>query len=338
MKKRLAIALTVLTLIIFAATLGFAQGKVPKKVGWVGNYMMHEWYQTVLKGMKARAAQLGIQLEVADANLDMARQVSMAEDLIAKGVDVLIITPVQQEGAEAIVKKAKAEGVPLVIEGSPVKGMTTIVAISDYDCGFKGGVETGKYVKAKLGGKARILAVDLPALRPCILRVDGFYDGIRTVIPDAVMVHRIDGQGLKDKALQVATDALTKDSNINVIYGCNDDSALGALQAYKSAGLDTKKVVVCGTGSEGLAFIKAMQEGGAYKVEAAMFPEAVGYECINMAVKLFNNEKVPEHLVTPTFALTSENWNQYYSLVGEVRTINWDAVNKIPREPKATKY
>jgi ribose transport system substrate-binding protein len=338
MKKRLAIALTVLTLVLFAATLGFAQGKVPTKVGWVGNYMMHEWYQTVLKGMKARAGQLGIQLEVADANLDMARQVSMAEDLIAKGVDVLIITPVQQEGAEAIVKKAKAEGIPLVIEGSPVKGMTTIVAISDYDCGFKGGVETGKYVKAKLGGKARILAVDLPALRPCILRVDGFYDGIRTIIPDAVMVHRIDGQGLKDKALQVATDALTKDPNINVIYGCNDDSALGSLQAYKSAGLDTKKLVVCGTGSEGLAFIKAMQEGGPYKVEAAMFPEAVGYEAINMAVRLFNKESVPAHLVTPTFALTSENWNKYYSLVGEVRTINWDMVNKIPREPKATKY
>jgi len=95
---------------------------------------------------------------------------------------------------------------------------------------------------------------------------------------------------------------------------------------------------VCGTGSEGLAFIKAMQEGGPYKVEAAMFPEAVGYEAINMAVKLFNKETVPAHQVTPTFALTSENWNKYYSLVGEVRTINWDMVNKIPREPKATKY
>jgi ribose transport system substrate-binding protein len=193
-------------------------------------------------------------------------------------------------------------------------------------------------VKAKLGGKARILAVDLPMLRPCILRVDGFVDGIHTVIPDAEVVHRIDGQGLKDKALQVATDALTKDSDINVIYGCNDDSALGALQAYKSAGLDTKKLVVCGTGSEGLAFIKAMQEGGPYKVEAAMFPEAVGYECINMAVKLFNKEKVPEHWVTPTFGLTADNWNKYYSVSGEVRTINWDMVNKIPREPKCAKY
>jgi ribose transport system substrate-binding protein len=338
MKRRIVSVLLIGVLVLFAASLGFTQGNIPKKVGWVGNYMMHEWYQTELKGMKARAQQLGIQLEVDDANLDMARQVSMAEDLIAKGVDVLIITPVQQEGAEAIVKKAQAEGVPLVIEGSPVKGMTVIVAVSDYDCGFKGGVETGKYVKARLGGKARILAVDLPMLRPCILRVDGFVDGLRTIIPDAEVVHRIDGQGLKDKVLQVATDALTKDSNINVIYGCNDDSALGALQAYKAAGLDTKKLVVCGTGSEGLAFIKAMQEGGPYKVEAAMFPEAVGYEVINAAVKLFNKEKLPEHWVTPTFALTADNWTKYYTLKGEVRTINWDMVNKIPREPRATKY
>ncbi len=337
MKKRVAFLL-VAALVLSAASLGFAAGKIPKKVGWVGNYMMHEWYQTLQKGMKARAEQLGIQLEVNDANLDMARQVSMAEDLIAKGVDVLIISPVQQEGAEAIVKKAKAEGVPIVIEASPVKGMTVIVAVCDYDVGFKGGVETGKYVKAKLGGKARILAVDLPMLRPCILRVDGFIDGIHTVIPDAEVVHRIDGQGLKDKALQVATDALTKDSNINVIYGCNDDSALGALQAYRSAGLNEKKLVVCGTGSEGLAFIKAMKEGGPYKVEAAMFPEAVGYQAIDVAVKLFNNEKLPEHWVTPTFGLTADNWSKYYSVSGETRTINWNMVNKIPREPQCTKY
>jgi ribose transport system substrate-binding protein len=318
MKRKLATGAIVLLLTLFASALVFAggagekgkpAGKIPKKVGWVGNYMMHEWYQTIQKGMKARAEQLGIQLEIADANL-----------------------------AEAIVKKAKAENIPLVIEASSVKGMTTMVAICDYDCGYKGGVETGKYVKAKLGGKARILAVDFPMLRPCILRTDGFWDGIRTILPDAVMVHRIDGQGLKDKALQAATDALTKDSNINVIYGINDDSAFGAMQAYKAAGLDMQKVVVCGTGSEGLAFLKAFQDGGPYKVEAAMFPEAVGYECINMTVKLFNKETVPEHWVTPTFALTTENWNKYFSLSGEVRTINWDAVNALSREAKCAKY
>jgi ribose transport system substrate-binding protein len=347
MKRKLTVLAAVLLVLLFTASVAFAgggeekaapAGKIPKRVGYVTNYLMHEWYQNVTKGMKARAEQLGIELIILDANLDMAKEVAYAEDLMAKNVDVLIITPVQQEGAEPIVKKAKAEGIPLVIEASAVKGMTTMVAICDYDCGYKGGVETGKYVKANLGGKARVLAVDLPMLRPCILRVDGFMDGLKTVIPDAQLVHRIDGQGLKDQALQVATDALTADSNINVIYGCNDDSALGALQAYRAAGLDEKKLVVCGTGGEGNAFIHAMQEGGPYKVEAAMFPEAVGYECINMAVKLYNGETVPEHYVTPTTALTSSTWNKYYSLSGEVRTIDWDTVNAIPREAKCGKY
>jgi ribose transport system substrate-binding protein len=336
--RKILIFIAVFVFMLSLCSPVLAAQKIPKRVGWVGNYMMHEWYQNVQKGMVDRANQLGIQLEVLDANLDMAKQVSFAEDLMAKGVDVLIITPVQQEGAASIVKKAKMEGIPCIIEASAVEGMTTLVAICDYDCGFKGGVETGKYVKAKLGGKARIMAIDLPMLRPCILRVDGFYDGIRTVIPDAVMVHRLDGQGLKDHALQVATDALTKDKNVNVIYGCNDDSALGALQAYRAAGLDEKKLVVCGTGGEGNAFIHAMKEGGPYKVEAAMFPEAVGYECVNMAVKLFNNETVPKHYVTPTAALTTENWSSFYTLAGEKRTINWNTVNKVKREDKCAKY
>jgi ribose transport system substrate-binding protein len=346
MKKFLLLGMVVL--LIFSCTLSaFAgggdeeempAGKVPNRVGWVGNYMMHEWYQNVWKGMRQRAEMLGIELEVLDANLDMAKQVSFAEDLIAKGVDVLIITPVQQEGAAAIVKKAKMEGIPIVIEASAVEGMTTMVAICDYDCGYKGGVATGEYVKKELGGKARVMAIDLPMLRPCILRVDGFMDGLRTVIPDAELVHRLDGQGLKDHALQVSTDALTADSDINVIYGCNDDSALGALQAFRAAGLDENDLVVCGTGGEGNAFIHAMKEGGPYKVEAAMFPEAVGYECINMTVKLFNGEEVPEHYVTPTLALTTGTWDDYYTLEGEERTINWDNVNKIDREGQCGKY
>jgi ribose transport system substrate-binding protein len=336
--KKLYVVAVALMFIFSLGALAFGAQKIPKRVGWVGNYMMHEWYQNLKKGMVERADQLGIQLEVADANLDMAKQVAFAEDFMAKGVDVLIISPVQQEGAVQIVKKAKMEGIPLIIEASAVEGMTTLVAICDYDCGFKGGVETGKYVKSKLGGKARILAIDLPMLRPCILRVDGFFDGIKTIIPDAVMVHRLDGQGLKDHALQVATDALTADSNINVIYGCNDDSALGALQAYRSAGLDEKKLVVCGTGGEGNAFIHAMQEGGPYKVEAAMFPEAVGFECMNMAVKLFNGEQVPKHWVTPTAALTQQTWDKYYTLSGEKRSINWNTVTKIPKEGQCAKY
>ncbi|TFG61510.1 MAG: sugar ABC transporter substrate-binding protein, partial [Spirochaetales bacterium] len=171
--KRTKLAVFVLALVVLLVTAGLvfaaggkeagtaAKGNVPKRVGYVVNYSMHEWYQNLMKGMKERAAQLGIQLEIIDANLDMAKQVSAAEDLMAKGVDVLILSPVEQKGAEPILRKAEAEGIPVVIEASAVEGMKTLVAICDYDCGFKGGVETAKYFKANMSGKARILAVDL---------------------------------------------------------------------------------------------------------------------------------------------------------------------------------
>ncbi len=346
--KRKTLAVLVMVLALFALTAGLvfaggekedaAEGNMPKRVGWIGNYLMHEWYQNVQKGMQARADELGIELEVVDSNQDISRQVSLAEDLIAKGVDVIILTPAEQKGAVPIIRKAKAEGVPLVVEASSVEGMTTMVAICDYDCGYKGGVETAKIFKKEFSGTARILAVDLPMLRPCILRVDGFYDGFTSVYPDAEIVHRLDGQGLKDHALQVATDALTADPDINVIYGCNDDSALGALQAFRAAGLDEEDLIVCGTGGEGNAFIHEFEQGGPYRVEACMFPENVGYECINMAVKLFRGEEVPEHFVTATFAVTPETYQKYYTLDGEVRTIHWDAVNKIEREDQCGKY
>jgi ribose transport system substrate-binding protein len=345
-RKILVIAVAVIFMLVGTAAVfaggdaeGGAKGDMPKKIGYVTNYAMHEWYQNVMKGMRDRAAQLGIEIEIIDANLDMAKEVSAAEDLMAKGVDVLIITPVDQKGAEPILRKAKAEGIPVVIEASAVEGMQTLVAICDYDAGYKGGVETGKMFKKKFNGtQARVMNMDLPALRPCILRCDGFMDGFKSVYANVVEIHRLDGSGVKDLALQVATDALTADPNINVIYGCNDDSALGALQAYRAAGLDEDKLIVCGTGGEGNAFIHALEERGAYMVESCMFPENVGFECVDMAVKLFRGEDVPNHYVTATQAVTVDTYTKYYTLEGDVRTINWDTVTKIKTEAECGKY
>ena len=104
-RKILVIAVAVIFMLVGTAAVfaggaqeGGAKGDMPKKIGYVTNYAMHEWYQNVMKGMRDRAGQLGIEIEIIDANLDMAKEVSAAEDLMAKGVDVLIITPVDQKG------------------------------------------------------------------------------------------------------------------------------------------------------------------------------------------------------------------------------------------------
>lgn len=310
---------------------------MPKKIGYVTNYATHEWYQNVIKGMQVRGKELGIEIEVQDANLDIAKQVSAAEDFIAKGVDVLIITPVNEEGVVPLLRQAKAANIPVVLEGNPVKGMTTMVAICDYDTGYHSGVAAGKYAKEKLGGVAKVMNVGLPLLSATVLRSQGFMDGIKTEIPDAVMVHDLDGGGNPDRALEVSAAALAKNADINIIYGINDNSSLGGLQAWKAAGKSQDGLLTVGTGGEGLAFINAIQKEPSYRIEAAMFPEKEGFTAVDAAVKLFNGEAVPEHIVSPTAPMMGEEWKKYYNYDGATRSIKWDTVNALQAPAKCMK-
>jgi ribose transport system substrate-binding protein len=335
--SRLLIKLLATSAALAVMSASAMSAELPKKIGYVTNYATHEWYQNVIKGMKDRAKQLGIEFEVRDANLDVAKEVAAAEDFMSQRVDVLIITPVNEEGVVPLLRRAKEENLPVVLEGNPVKGMTTMVAICDYDTGYHAGVEAGKYAKEHLKGVAKVMNVGLPLLSATVLRSRGFMDGLKTQVPDAKMVHDLDGGGNPDRALEVSASALAQNSDINIIYGINDSSSQGGLQAWKASGRSQDGLLTVGTGGEGLGFINMMGTEPSYKIEAAMFPEKVGFTAIDAAVKLFNKEAVPPHIVSPTAPMVGDDWKKFYTVEGTTRTINWDTVNAVQPPAKCMK-
>ena len=211
--KIISIFLSLLITIIFSLSV---QAN-PKRIGYIVNYGTHEWYQNVIFGLQSRADELGIEFEVMDANLDVNKQTQQAEDFMTKGVDVLIMTPVNEEGVVPILRKAKAEGMPVVLEGNPAKGMTTLFAICDYDAGYKAGDEVGRILISRGAKEARVMDVGLPLLSATVLRSLGFMEAIATHV-SATKVHELDGSGMIDSSVEVASAALAKDSNINVIF------------------------------------------------------------------------------------------------------------------------
>ncbi|MCL5985568.1 MAG: sugar ABC transporter substrate-binding protein [Actinobacteria bacterium] len=309
------------------------------KIGYVCNYMSHQWYQNIIAGMKAEAEKLGVEsLDVADSNLDQNVNISAAENYITTGVSVLVITPVDPKAIGTVIEKAKAANIPVVTEGFVVEGAATYVGIEDYWSGYYAGKASGEYVKANFKGPAKILLIGLPFEIACRARIDGFKDGIKDSGAEFEIVQEVDGGGIIDQALTVATDALTSHPEVNLVFGINDDSAWGAIEAAKAVGINIEppNFVVSATGLEGPPAIKALKDPkNPYKLPVAMFPQMVGVGLVDAAVALANGETVPAIQYTPTVYVSPEEIDKYYSIEGETAILNFDAAKALPVPERA---
>lgn len=313
-----------------------AASKTPKKIGYLTNYSFHIWYQIIIEILKRRATQYGAEIVVLDADLSVENQINQAREML-KEVDALILTPAATEGLEEILKMAEEAGKVVLVEANPVEGMETMVAICDYDAGYDLGVWVGENVKNADGSNLRILDVGLPTLRPCLLRSEGFADGVKSIQPDAEIVASINGEATPPIARAAALDALNKTGDVDVIFAMDDETGQGAYQGYCDAGFDPDKVVLAGFGLAGEHEKDWLMRGEALKVSAAMFPEYVGLRCLDGVIKLYDGQAVNQRDVVPTVAMTPEKLEKYYPKIEGVWTPDFAAIAALPANGDCTK-
>lgn len=310
--------------------------KKPRKIGYLTNYSFHIWYQIVIEILNRRGAQYGAEIEVVDAGMSVENQIEQARKMIEK-CDAIILTPAATEGLEEIVEMGRAAGKPVVIEANPVKGMSTMIAICDYDAGFDLGIWVGENVKNSDGSPLRILDVGLPQLRPCLLRSEGFADGVQSVQPNAIVVASINGEATPSIARKVALETLKETGDIDVIFAMDDETGQGAYQGYCDAGFDPETVILAGFGLAGDHEKDWLMKREALRVSAAMFPEVVGLRCIDNVIKLYDGQSVAVHDVTPTVPMTAEMLEKYYPKKNGAWTPDFEAIAALPAKGDCTK-
>lgn len=310
--------------------------KKPKRIGYLTNYSFHIWYQIVIEILQRRGAQYGAEIVIKDADLSVENQIKQAEELL-KEVDALILTPAATEGLESILKMAEEAGKPVVVEANPVEGMQTLIAICDYDAGYDLGVWVGENVKNADNSPLRILDVGLPWLRPCLLRSEGFAEGVRSVQPDAVVVASINGEATPSIAREVALKTLKETGDVDVIFAMDDETGQGAYEGYLDAGFDANTVTIAGFGLAGEHEKEWLMKREALKVSAAMFPEYVGLRSVDAVVKLMNGISVSERDVIPTVPMTAEMLEKYYPKKEGVWTPDFKAIAGLPAKGDCTR-
>jgi ribose transport system substrate-binding protein len=297
----------------------------PKRIGYLTNYSFHIWYQILIEIIRRRAAQYGATVTVLDAELSVERQIQQAQQLFGEA-DALILTPAATEGLESIVADGAARKIPVVVEANPVTGMKTLVAICDYDAGFALGMWVGQHLRIRK--PLKVLDMGLPTLRPCLLRSEGFMDGLQSIQPDAAFVTRLNGEGSKIIAKRLAAPVFTT-HEVDVIFAMDDETGQGALEAYLEAGRDPNLITLATFGLAGNHEKDLLMARGPLKVGAAMFPEYVAARCVDNVMRIHAGHEVNRRDVIPAIPVTADILSKYYPKLDGVWTPDLQEVARL---------
>lgn len=266
------------------------------KIGVIYLTAEHPYYQAHAMHTQDYAKEKGIELIELDGKVDQANMANQMENLVARNVDGIIYCLLEGTAGSADINMAQAAGIPVItfaLKHDPSTADAPFVGIDEKSAGALGGVEAAnKFLKLYPGKKAKIAVVEITGVLGSTIRSDGFIDGFKSVIKDAEVVARLNGEGKKDKAMAVVEDVIQSNPDINVFFGANGDQGLGALAALEAQGRGTieTEIVISHDGSEP-ELLKIADPNSALKIANANLPKKLAYTTIDVIMEIINGER-----------------------------------------------
>ncbi|HBO37363.1 MAG TPA: sugar ABC transporter substrate-binding protein, partial [Pasteurellaceae bacterium] len=247
----------------------------------------HPFYIELANAMKSKAKEQNIPLEISIANQDLSKQLADVEDLITKGIDVLIISPVDSKGVLPAIKKAQNAGVKVITVDIPAEGIDVLSYIGTDN--YKGGEKAGNLMAKVLNGKGEVAIINYPTVQSVVARIDGFKKSL-SAYPEIKIVAEQTGI-TRAEALAAAQNMLQANPDIDGIFGFGDDAALAAAVAVKSTNLQDKVKVI---GFDGMKEARDAVDSDPIMVGVIQqYPNQMGEQAIITAAKLIKGEAVP---------------------------------------------
>jgi ribose transport system substrate-binding protein len=252
---------------------------------------------------KAASRHPNLRLVLKDAQNDSLRQRAQVEELVARGIDLLIISPKEAAPLTQPVADAYAKGIPVIVLDRAVAGdrFTTFIGADNQ----KIGREAGKWAARVLGGKGRIVELKgLMTSTPGQDRHSGFRAGLELgQHPELKVVFEADMQWLEPNARKEMESALAREPQIDLVYAHNDPGAHGAWLAARQAGRE-KQMKLIGIDALPHEGVKYVEQG---ILDATFLYPTGGAEAIEIALGLLGGRSAPKKIVLGTRLFTREN-------------------------------
>src|SRR5712671_4513802 len=271
----------------------------------------HPFFVDMRRGAQEAADRLGVTLQVqaAEREIDVEKQMQIVENMIQTGIQALCITPSGSREIVSALVKAKNAKVPIIVVDTRVDAKAaadagvrteTFVGSDNYE----GGKLAGEYVVKTTGGKARVGILEgIPGHETGDSRMRGFRDAIK----DAAGVTVVASQPAnweRDQGFNVFQNMLQAHPDLDTVFACSDLMALGAIEAIRAAGKTGAIKVI---GFDALDDAKKAIAAGTMEASVAQFPSEMGKAAVESAVKVIRGEALPADINVKLALVTKDD-------------------------------
>ena len=194
-------------------------------IGLSVSTLNNPFFVTLSEGAEAKAKELGAKITVVDAQDNASKQANDVEDLIQRGVDLIIINPTDSSAVVPTVESANAAGIPVITVDRTSDGGEVVTHIASDNAA--GGEMAGEYLLELVGEGAKVVELEgIAGSSAARERGEGFNkvaaDKLDIVAKQTANFNRTEG-------LTVMENILQANSDIVGVFAHNDEMALGAL-------------------------------------------------------------------------------------------------------------
>ncbi len=252
-----------------------------------------------------------------DANGDAAKFQADIEDLIAQGIDGIIISGAWLEEAPAALDALAAEGIPTVLVdrqfGAGSKSAyTSYIGPDNYTIG----VQDGTYICDRLGGEGVIVRLrGGPADNSIGLNRSNGMLSVAETYPGITVVTAPDfGSWSADGGIALMEDMLASNPKIDAVFCENDSMCLGAQTAAADAGRADEMFFVGVDGET--AALEAIINGTNYAATGLNNSDQIGRAAFNRLMSILGGGTPEKDTYLPSPLITKDNVFRYYNPEG----------------------
>jgi ribose transport system substrate-binding protein len=256
--------------------------------------LANEFFSTMADGAKkhhaANADKYEILVNGIKNETDLAEQVNLVDQMIARQVNAIVIAPADSKALVTVLKRAKDSGVLVInidnkLDPEVLKQANLSVPFVGPD-NRAGAQKVGEALAKRLAAGDKVAIIEgIPTAFNGQQRRLGFEDAMKAAGMNIVTVQS--GNWEMEKANSVAAGILNEHADLKAILCANDNMALGVVAAIQNAGRTGKVLVV---GFDNIGAIKPMLADGRVVATADQHADQLAVFGIEAALKILKGE------------------------------------------------